>query len=372
MPVPFIDLSRLVKELAPSVREDWTDVLAKCEFVGGTRVTQLEKTLAGVLGAEHVIACANGTDAILIALQASGLRPGDKVALPNLTFWATYEAVAQLGCVPVLVDIDPDDLQMSLDDLRSAHEKHGLRGVVLVHLFGWASARLEEFRVFCKDRKLVLVEDAAQAIGVEAHGTPVLSKAPVATLSFYPAKVIGGAMDGGAIVTSDGDLAARMRSLCNHGRSQHYSYAHVGWNSRMGGVQAAFLLRTMARYKDILDGRRKAVGRYEELVREPGIRVYGPPEGIVGNGYLFVATSDRKSGPDLAAALTARGIGNARTYPETIDEQPPARGAIRASLLERSRAFCKRVINLPLFWGITEDEIVQSASALVDVHRAGR
>lgn len=373
MPIPFIDLSRLVARVRADVLSAWTDCLDKCEFVGGPRVGQLEKKLTGALTAKkspekRAIACANGTDALIIGLQALGVKRGSKVALPNLTFWATFEAIVQLGATPILIDVDPDDLQMSLAELTSAHEKHRFDAAILVHLFGWTSARLSEIRAFCKDRSVALLEDGAQCFGVEVNGEPVLSDADVSTLSFYPAKVIGGALDGGAIIVSTDKQEQYVRSLCNHGRSDHYSYAHVGWNSRMGGLQAAFLSRVLDELPAILESRRGAARFYRErLGADPRVRVYGPPKGVVENGYLTVITVDGKKAPELIDALKKAGVGAARTYPEPMDVQPPAKtsGAITHGDLRVSKAFCESVVNLPLFFGITEEELETSAKALL-------
>ena len=376
-PIPFIDLKRLVPRFRNEVVEDWTACLDNTEFVGGPRVAAVEKKLASVLAVPHVVSCANGTDALLVALQAVGVKRGMKVALPNLTFWATFEAVAQLGAVPVLVDIDPDDLHVSLDELRAAHDVHRFEALMLVHLFGWTSSRLLEIRAFCKDRNIAIVEDGAQCFGVEAFGRPVLADADIATLSFYPAKVVGGAMDGGAITMQSKEHETFLRSICNHGRSDHYSYAHVGWNSRMGGLQAAFLLRMLDHVPEILESRRTAAAWYRERISGDSklgkqIRVYGPANaatGIVENGYLSVLTIEGKRGQDVVDALKAKGIGAARTYPETMDVQPPAKavGAIVHGDLRRSKAFCDKVVNLPLFFGIREDEREAVLAALASV-----
>jgi dTDP-4-amino-4,6-dideoxygalactose transaminase len=368
MQVPFIDLSRLVARVRGDVLAAWTECLDAGAFVGGPGVTALEAKLGAALGVPRVVACANGTDALLVALQAAGVRRGMKVALPNLTFWATFEAVAQLGAVPVLIDVDPDDLQMSLDELRSAHDAHRIDAVVFVHLYGWTSARLPELRSFCKERGITLVEDGAQCFGVEAFGEPVLAGAESATLSFYPAKVVGGAMDGGAVTLQAEEREKTVRSLCNHGRADHYSYAHVGWNSRMGGLQAAFLARVLDELPAILRSRREAAAFYRERLREGArIRVYGPPRGVVENGYLNVLTVEGRSGASVVEALKAAGIGAARTYPETLDAQPPARaaGAIAHGELSFSRRFCESVVNLPLFFGIREDEREAAVRALL-------
>ena len=137
-----------------------------------------------------------------------------------------------LGAIPVLVDIDPEDLQMSFTEFAKAHEAHKFEAAALVHLYGWASARLNDFRTFCKERNIGLLEDGAQCFGVEVAGEPVLAKATVGTLSFYPAKVVGGAMDGGAITLQSEEHEKLVRSLCNHGRADHLSLIHISEPTR--------------------------------------------------------------------------------------------------------------------------------------------
>jgi UDP-2-acetamido-2-deoxy-ribo-hexuluronate aminotransferase len=365
--VPFIDLGRS-RSLVAGVEKDWEDVLARAEFVGGRRVAELERLVARQLGVPHVVSCANGTDALIVGLQAMGVRPGDAVALPNLTFWATYEAVVQVGARPVILDVDPTDLQMSFDRFRQAHERHRFRAAVLVHLFGWASGRVREFRRFCGEREIGLLEDGAQCYGAELDGTPILAGARMATLSFYPAKVIGGALDGGAVACASESEAALVRALCNHGRAAHYSYAHVGWNSRMGGLQAAYLLRMCGGLDRVLADRRASLAHYEELLGDVDagghVTLHRPPSGQTGNGYLLVATLPGLDAAAAAKALEAQGIGSARTYPETIAQQPPARGAEVFGPLDVSTAFCRSVLNLPLFYGITSAERTAAANAL--------
>jgi len=367
--VPFIDLGRLVRRFAAPVEKDWAGVLERCEFVGGPTVKRLEERLGTVLGVNHVVSCANGTDALIIGLQVLGVRAGMKVALPNLTFWATYEAIALLGATPVLVDVDPDDFQLSLDELRKAHDQERFNHAILPHLFGWASGRLLEIRAFCEERGIALLEDGAQCFGVEAFGSPVLSGARLSTLSFYPAKVVGGAMDGGAMLARDPADAELARTLCNHGRATHYSYSHVGWNSRMGGLQASFILRALDELPFILETRRQAVEQYRAFAQTLGDKVayHAPPAGIVGNGYLSVFTSRANNGEQLVAALGQRGIGAARTYPETMDQQPPTSGAIRIGDLARGRAFCRSVVNLPIFAGITTEEVATACATFAEV-----
>ena len=369
MTVPFVDLKRTTRKFARLALSDWTGCVQAAEFVDGYRVKKLERMLSEKLEAPHVVTCANGTDALSLGLLALGVRPGDVVALPNLTFWATYEAVWAVGAKPLLLDVDREDLQLSLSALKEAHERHRFSAAVLVHLFGWTSGQLDALRFFCRDRCIALLEDGAQAFGVRSNGHSVFADASVGTLSFYPAKVIGGVGDGGAVTCQTDEQAEMLRSLRNHGRPATGGYAHerVGVNSRMSEMQAAYLCHMVEASDSILGDRREALGMYRQRLEcVPSLTMHGAPLGVTGNGYLAAVTSSQKDGPTLSAALTERGIGNARTYPMTICEQSPARGAMTHGDLEVSRWFCRRVVNLPLFYGIRMSEIGAAAEAMLE------
>lgn len=369
MAVPFIDLSRGVREVRDEVLEDWARCLDETAFVGGAHVDALESELAEALGAEAAVACSNGSDAIVLALVARGIGPGHRVATSDLTFWATYEAIVQVGATPVLVDVG-DDLHLDLDELVQGHRAEPIDAVVLPQLFGWCATRTEELRGWCRESGVVLIEDSAQAFGVELDGRSVFAGAPVATLSFYPAKVLGGAADGGALLTDDPELASQLRVLRNHGRSAHYRFAEIGFNSRMSGPNAAFLRRMLARRERIVGQRRRALERYDaQLAELDRVQLHRGPASSTSNGYLAVVTVDGFDGDTLAKGLRERGIGCARTYPETLSQQDPAREARRTSELQRARTFCQRVVNLPLFYGITDKEIDTSVEALRDAIR---
>lgn len=362
MNVPFIDLKPFALLARTAVIDGWSDVVAQTAFVNGQRVSDLEQQLCNALDVGQTICCANGTDALIVALQALGVGPGSKVALPNLTFWATYEAIVHLGGTPVLLDTDAEHLQVALAELKRAHESHGLDAFVLVHLMGWASPECEAIRNFCREAGIDLLEDGAQAFGVriatdeEPSGRSVFEGARIATLSFYPAKVIGGCMDGGAIFCNDEALAARVRKLCNHGRSAHFSYDEVGWNSRMSGLQAVWLKEMVAAAPDVLAARCRLEEKYHQQLGDLGGRLHWhrAPEGVRGNGYLAVCQLLEGNLDVFLAALRREGIGLGRVYPAGIAKQPPAKGALRSSKLEQSEAFCRRVFNLPLFFGMTD------------------
>jgi UDP-2-acetamido-2-deoxy-ribo-hexuluronate aminotransferase len=367
--IPFIDLHPVSALVREPVMRRWETALDNCEFVGGTPVQALEAALCAQLRVPHVVACASGSSALILALQASGVGPGSKVALPNLTFWATFEAVAQLGATPVLIDIDPDDLQMSYPEFCAAFEATRFTHALLVHLFGWASARTREFRRFCRERDLPLVEDGAQCFGVTLDGEPLLRGAQLATLSFYPAKVIGGCMDGGAVVAQRADDATRLRSLANHGRSSHYSYDHVGWNSRMSSAAAHYLDELLPHADAIVADRRAAAARYRQAAAQwRGVRCYRAPADVVDNGYLSVLACRSQHGDEAARRFTERGIATGRTYPETMDQQRPAAGRFLAgSDLSRSREFVRRVVNLPLYFGLPAEHQASVLAAAADI-----
>jgi dTDP-4-amino-4,6-dideoxygalactose transaminase len=371
--IPFIDLSRLTAAVRAPVLAEFAAVLDEQAFVLGPRVRAFEAALCGALGAEHAVACANGTDALVVGLMALGVRPGMRVALPDLTFWASYEAILHVGAVPVLLDVDPDDLQLDVQALMDAHAAQPLDACLYVHLFGWTSPRLEALRDFCKARGIRLLEDGAQAFGVEHAGTSVLASAHIATLSFYPAKVLGGCLDGGAVLTRDAALASDLRALCNHGRTAHYAHDRVGVNSRMGGLAAAYLQEMLKLREALLGARRSLLARYIQVLAEvKGVRLYAPPEGQRGNGYLCVlGLHDAASVAHCAQALSEAGIATARTYPIPVHAQPGARAAQRFGSLLHSTAFCEPVLNLPLFYGMTNEEQTRCIEGLISALHDG-
>lgn len=367
MAVPFIDLRRF----EPGFLERWAEICHEntvaTRFVGGPEVAACERDLARHTGAAHVVGCANGTDALQLALRALDIGPGDKVLLPDATFWATFEAVVNVGARPVTVDIDDTDLQMDFDLFQRAVERHRPRAAILVHLYGWGSARVDAFRRFCREQEIPLVEDAAQAFGVEWQGRPLLADAQVATLSFYPAKVLGACGDAGAALTGDAALAERMRQLGNHGRTGHYEHGLVGWNSRLGGFEAAFLRLSLEYMTQRLDSRRRAAALYRERLDALGVRTVAPPAGYVENGYLNVSLHAPEARPAIEAHLRHREIGYGVVYPGAMSRQ----GAASAYLAgqeggERAARLSASVLNLPLFAHITEAEIEEVIDALSD------
>jgi len=365
MPVPFIDLRRFEPDFLDRWAAKCAEITKATAFVGGPEVQRLEQDLAAESGAVEVAGCANGTDALQLALRAVNVGPGDIVLVPDATFWATFEAVVNVGARPVTVDICMDDLQMDFELFTQAVEKHRPKAAILVHLYGWGSARLDDYRRYCRERSIPLIEDGAQAYGVVWRGASIYRDALLSTVSFYPAKVLGSCGDAGATYCSSKELGQVMRQLGNHGRTSHYGHGMVGWNSRLAGFDAAWLNLCRHYMPARLASRRQIAALYRQNLVERGVRVVGPPEGYVENGYLNVTLHDPAARPKIEAVLKERGIGFGNVYPGAMSKQPGAAahlagtvGGANADLLSRS------VLNLPLFAYMTEAEMAESISAL--------
>ncbi|MDA8017946.1 MAG: aminotransferase class I/II-fold pyridoxal phosphate-dependent enzyme [Thermoanaerobaculia bacterium] len=357
-PVPFIDLQRFEDGFLDRWAERCAEISAHTQFVAGPSATRLEERLAKLTGAPSVVGCANGTDALQLALRALGIGPGDLVAIPDATFWATFEAVVNVGARVVTVDVDSDDLQLDHDQLLEALDRHRPTAVILVHLYGWGSARVREIRTLCRDRGVHLVEDGAQCFGSTFEGHSIYAEAEVATVSFYPAKVLGACGDAGAVLCSDAELAETVRRLGNHGRTSHYGHGLVGWNSRISGFDAAYLDLCLDYLDERIASRCRAATRYREGLRDLGVRVAEVPAGWEENGYLNVTLHDPVDRPLWQARMKAAGVGYGTVYPGAMSKQPGCgqhlAGAVGGEIAD---TLCRGVLNLPLFAYITDDEV---------------
>lgn len=365
MAVPFIDLKRFEPDFMERWLQKARDVSVATAFVGGPEVAKLEETLKQRTGTAAAVGCANGTDAIQLALRAAGIGAGDVVLVPDATFWATFEAVCNVGARPVTVDISLEDGQMDFDAFVRAADRFKPKAAIIVHLYGWCSARLDDFRRFSKERGIPLIEDGAQSWGTTWKGESIYKGAYLSTVSFYPAKVLGSCGDAGAVFCSTKELGDQIRMLGNHGRTSHYDHGLVGWNSRMAGFDAAWLNLTLEYIDGRVAQRRKAAEWYDARLRAMGATVIAPPKGYVGNGYLHVALLDPARRPAVIEALKAKGIGYGTVYPGTMSQQSGAKGwSAGAEGGKNADLLCRGVLNLPLFYGIREAELEEAASAL--------
>ncbi|MDO9183497.1 MAG: aminotransferase class I/II-fold pyridoxal phosphate-dependent enzyme, partial [Bacteriovorax sp.] len=265
--VPFITLNRFENGFRENFLSGVATLFDKTQFVGGPVVAEMEAELIKFVKSKYAIGCANGTDAIQIALRAVGVEKNDKVLVPDMTFWATFEAVVNVGANPVTVDVNRETCHWDLETFKKAVNQFKPKAAIMVHLYGWASPDTMEIRKFAKDSGVLLVEDGAQCFGTEINGESVLGSALISTTSFYPAKVLGASGDAGAIFTNDEKLSQTCRILINHGRTDHYSHGLIGWNSRIGVYESLFLKLSLEHIQARLESRKKAVKYYAEALQ---------------------------------------------------------------------------------------------------------
>jgi dTDP-4-amino-4,6-dideoxygalactose transaminase len=351
--IPLIDVKAQYAPLIPQLQQAFADVLENGQFVFGPNVTAFELEAADYLGVPEAVGVANGTDALVIVLDAMGIGRGDEVICPAFTFYATAESIARIGATPVFAEIDPATLNLDPEDVaRRLTAK--TKAIMPVHLFG-RPAPLAELAAL----DLPIIEDAAQAFGSpEIAGTGIAS-----TFSFYPTKNLFGLGDGGLIAVRDEELAKRIRMLRFHGSKAKKTFEYIGYNSRLDEVQAAALRIFLRELDGWTSARREAAARYAELglgdlceipVDEPG-HVY----------HLFVCRSPERD--RIRAALTEAEIGNAQYYLPPLHLQPALRylGYEAGALPETERA-AQENFSVPLWAGIAAEQ----QERVVDVVRS--
>jgi dTDP-4-amino-4,6-dideoxygalactose transaminase len=354
-PVPFLDLGRIHAGLKGALLEDFGRLIDSGSFINGPAVKDFEAAFATFCGSRYAVGMANGTDALRLALLAAGVRPGDEVIVPALTFVATLEAVTQAGARPVVVDVLEDDATI---DPAAVEAVIGERtaAVVPVHLYGHVAdmRRLEELT---RTHSLQLVEDACQAHGAARDGVRPGELGRVAAFSFYPGKNLGAFGDAGAITTDDEDLAERVSALREHGQRAKYVHDVEGWTARLDSIQALVLLRKLP----LLDGwneeRRVVAARYlEELDGVGDLTLPVVAANAEPVWHLFVVQTE--SHEQLAAFLADRGIQTARHYPDAVHLTPAYRWLDYAAgdfpVAERWAADC---LSLPIFPGMEPEEV---------------
>jgi dTDP-4-amino-4,6-dideoxygalactose transaminase len=317
MAVPLFDTETPLAPLLPGIIARITDVVHRGRYVLGPEVDAFEREFAAFLGVRHVVGVGNGTDAISIGLRALGVRPGDEVVVPSFTFYATAEAVADVGARPVFCDVDPGTRNVTLDTVRAALTPR-TTAIVAVDLFG-CPAPVTELRGL----GVPVLEDAAQAAGASDRGRRTGSLGDVATFSFYPSKNLGCFGDGGAIATDDDEAAALARALRFHGSRDKQTFEYVGYNSRLDELQAAVLRELLPHLDGWCEGRRAGARAYVEAGLGEYVTLPATPEGAQPAWHLYVVTHARAD--ELIAALTGAGI-QARAYYRVPLHKQPAMG----------------------------------------------
>lgn len=358
MKVPFIDILRFEAGFYETVTEKTAQLIKNGHFAGGPVVGQFESALKAYTKSAHALGCANGTDALQLALRAAGVAKDDKVVIPDMTFWATFEAVVNVGAIPCTLDVSRETLHLTVAAVEQAIETFKPKALLLVHLYGWACPDTLAIRALCRDRGVILIEDCAQSMGTEIGGESLIGGAAVATTSFYPAKVLGASGDAGGVFFQDEALARDCRILINHGRISHYGHGMIGWNSRLGAYEANFLLESLGHLDARLESRRRVCAQYRERISLPGLSFIAPAADVLENGYLSVAVMDPQSRPAFEAFLKSKDIGYGVVYPGAMSEQPGAAGHIGGRISHGNAQWVAgAVINLPCFAHMRQDEV---------------
>ena len=357
--VPLLDVNRGNSLLRDEILAAIAEVVDGGRFLHGPQVGELECTVAGLCQTKQAIACASGSDALLLALMALDIQSGDEVILPSFTFFATASAVARLGANPVFVDIDPKTYNICPDAVGASVTSR-TRAIMPVHLFGQCAA-MDKITAIAEKHNLPVIEDAAQAIGAEYMGRPAGAWGDIGCLSFYPTKNLGGMGDGGMMVCRDTEMAAKLRLLASHGMQPRYYHKLVGINSRLDTIQAAILNVKIAHLQSYCDARQKNADRYAELFTVAGLTEcvelpYHSPHALhVWNQYgIRVPGGMRDS---LRKHLTELGIGNEVYYPVPLHQQECFRDlGYTDGCLPQTEKAAKEILHLPIYPDLTERE----------------
>lgn len=368
-PIPFLDLPRQHQHVSAALTEAFAKAVSTAGFIGGKWVDELEAAFAKFCGAEECVGVANGTDALMLALKAMGVGPGDVVAVPTYTFIATAEAATMLGATPRFVDCDPDTYTMSPESLEAMDETN-VKAVVPVHLYG-QPADMNEINAIAKKHGWSVLEDAAQAHGATYHGKPVGSWGDMAGFSFYPGKNLGAIGDAGGVVGPKGEQMARLRRYANHGRLTKYEHAESGVNSRLDALQAAALAIKLPHLNDWNAGRARVAAMYDERLKD----VKGLKTPVVGANrthvyHLYVLQVPERD--RLAKAFDANKVGWGMHYPLSLHMQPAyAHLGYGEGAFPASEQVARTCFSLPMFPELTEAQVERVCKLVTEHMSAG-
>jgi dTDP-4-amino-4,6-dideoxygalactose transaminase len=353
-PVPFIDIVAQRRRLGRSIDDAVARVLTHCQFINGPEVTQLEAKLAEFCGAKHVVSCASGTDALVMALMAKGVGRGDAVFCPSFTFCATGESAALLGATPVFVDVDEATFNMDVASLErgiATAKKLGLKpkAVIPVDLFG-QSADHEAIGKLAAAEGLFVLDDAAQGFGASYKGRRLGTFGELTATSFFPAKPLGCFGDGGAIFTDDAELATTLRSIRVHGQgSDKYDNVRLGVTGRLDTMQAAILIEKLKIFDDEIAARNKVAERYAQGLGNV-VTLQHVAAGCTSVWAQYTIRLPKGTDRDgFAAALKAQGVPTAIYYPKSMHQQTAYRDfPVAQGGLPVSERLSSDVISLPM------------------------
>ncbi|MBK9255836.1 MAG: DegT/DnrJ/EryC1/StrS family aminotransferase [Saprospiraceae bacterium] len=376
MNIQMVDVKSQYLKIKEEIDRGIQEVLDTTAFINGPKVKKFQQEFEAYLHVKHVIPCANGTDALQIAMMAVGLKPGDEVIVPAFTYVATAEVIALLGLIPVMVDVDADTFNVSVDGIKSAITSK-TKAIVPVHLYG-QSADMEAIMKIADEHKLWVIEDNAQAIGSDysfsdGRTAKTGTIGHIGCTSFYPSKNLGCYGDGGAIMTNDDALAVLLYKIANHGQSVRYYHDVVGCNSRLDSIQAVVLSAKLPYLDDYCDARRKVADYYDaafkdvEALETPFRAAYTTH---VFHQYTLKVKDSRRD--ELKKYLDEQKIPNMIYYPVPLYKQEAFKASSNGlEFLENTELLCKEVISLPIHTEMDEEQlafIADKVKAFFEIH----
>ena len=364
--IPMVDPMAWHRPIQDELEQAALDVLRSGRYVMGEQVERFEKEAANYLGVKQAIGCANGTDALVLALKAAGIGPGDEVLTTGFTFFATVEAILQVGAVPVLVDIDARTFNIDPVELERVVSPRS-KAVLVVHLFG-LPVDLDNIQTICEQHGLLLIEDCAQSFGARHNNRQTGSFGLLGCFSFFPSKNLGGFGDGGLITTNNKEVAKTIKKLRNHGSSRQYIHECTGYNSRLDEIQAA-LLRVKLKHIDQFNRQRCEIASwYRELLSDSDIIVpmeYAEEQHVY-HQYTVVLPSHRDR---VSKRMTQKGIACAVYYPLPLHRQKALQAVISNGgkpELPVCEQLAEHCLSLPVYPGMTREQVIRVAETLLE------
>jgi len=372
MTIQMVDLKSQYAQIKAEIDREMQEVFDSCIFIGGPKVIAFRENLERYLGVKHVIPCANGTDALQIAMMALGLRPGDEVIVPAFTYVATAEVIGLLGLTPVMTDVDPETMNITAAHVEAAITPR-TKAIVPVHLFG-QSADMAPIMALAEKHGLFVIEDNAQAIGAR-YTFPDGTQKATGTIgnfgctSFFPSKNLGCYGDGGALMCNDDALAAKARMIANHGQSKQYYHDEIGVNSRLDAMQAVVLNAKLKHLDAYNAARNRAADYYNRVfstIRQLKIPVCAPNSTHVFHQYTLQLSipNPRQVRDDLKAYLQEQGIPCMIYYPVPLYKQPAFAAYWQGGELQTTETLCATVFSLPMHSELNEEALAKIAGAV--------
>jgi UDP-2-acetamido-2-deoxy-ribo-hexuluronate aminotransferase len=357
----FVDLKAQYRAIKEAVDARIQRVLDHGQFILGPEVAELEQKLARYTGSRHCITCASGTEALLIALMALDIKPGDEVVTTPFTFVATAEMIALLGAKPVFADVETDTCNMDVRRIEAAVTKR-TRAIMPVSLYG-QPADMDEINAIAARHELVVIEDAAQSFGATYKGRKSCNLSTIGCTSFFPSKPLGCYGDGGALFTNDDALATAMREIRVHGQSGRYVHTRLGVGGRMDSIQCAVVLAKLERFEWEIAQRQRIAARYGELLSTANCQLPTVRADRTSAWAQYTVMTPRRD--QLQAELKRRGIPTAVHYPAPLHRQP-AYTQYSNGPLPASESVAAQVISLPMYADLAADVQKQVATEVAD------